>query len=231
MGSKYGLKTYVPSDKLVGCAILSAGCGEDISLDTEFAARWNANIILIDPTPRAIEHVKLIMAAIGQHRSQPWNNSGKQDLTSYDLSKVAKSQLKLVEAALWDEEGSIDIFPPKEAQHVSHSISDLQNNRAKISGALHVNSRTIESIMKEFDLPTIEIVKLDIEGAEVEVLDDMFSNRIFPNQILVEFDEVLYPSRTSQDRINHGFEAVKNNGYECFSKNHADFSFFRSAAE
>jgi len=34
------------------------------------------------------------------------------------------------------------------------------------------------------------MIKLDIEGSEIEVLDLMIDKKILPNQILVEFDEL-----------------------------------------
>lgn len=34
------------------------------------------------------------------------------------------------------------------------------------------------------------MIKLDIEGSEIEVLNQMIDEKILPNQILVEFDEL-----------------------------------------
>ena len=36
----------------------------------------------------------------------------------------------------------------------------------------------------------IDILKLDIEGAENQVIPNMLRNKIYPKQILVEFDEL-----------------------------------------
>ena len=44
--------------------------------------------------------------------------------------------------------------------------------------------------MKENNLKEIDLLKLDIEGAENHVLPDMVKKKIFPDQILVEFDEL-----------------------------------------
>ena len=42
--------------------------------------------------------------------------------------------------------------------------------------------------MDDYDLENIDILKLDIEGSEVNVLNSMFNDKIYPNQLLIEFD-------------------------------------------
>ena len=42
--------------------------------------------------------------------------------------------------------------------------------------------------MEDFNLQNIDILKLDIEGSEVNVLNSMFDDHIYPNQLLIEFD-------------------------------------------
>ena len=45
------------------------------------------------------------------------------------------------------------------------------------------------------------MIKLDIEGSEVEVLNQMIDDKIFPNQILVEFDELNKINKVSAKRF------------------------------
>ena len=44
--------------------------------------------------------------------------------------------------------------------------------------------------MEDHKINELELIKLDIEGAENKVLPNLIKNKIFPNQILVEFDEL-----------------------------------------
>ena len=44
--------------------------------------------------------------------------------------------------------------------------------------------------MEDHKINELELIKLDIEGAENQVLPNLITNKIFPNQILVEFDEL-----------------------------------------
>ena len=60
----------------------------------------------------------------------------------------------------------------------------------KTTDFIKVKTITVKSILNKFDINDIEILKLDIEGAEIEVIKNILCKRIFPNQILVEFDEL-----------------------------------------
>ena len=53
-----------------------------------------------------------------------------------------------------------------------------------------VNTINFKNIIKKYKLQNIEIIKLDIEGAEFNVLLDLLKLKIKPKQILVEFDEL-----------------------------------------
>ena len=63
--------------------------------------------------------------------------------------------------------------------------------------------------MKKFNIKNIEMIKLDIEGSEVEVLDNMIEDKIFPNQILVEFDEL----NNINDKAVQDFQIFTKNFY------------------
>ena len=45
--------------------------------------------------------------------------------------------------------------------------------------------------MNEYGHSKIDLLKLDIEGAEIEVLQQMLDDKIFPGYVLVEFDLLL----------------------------------------
>ena len=59
---------------------------------------------------------------------------------------------------------------------------------------LKVQTINYDKIIELYGLKKIDILKLDIEGAEVETLKSVLKNKILPNQILVEFDLRRNPS-------------------------------------
>ncbi len=118
LGSKYGGWTFVDSESLYGSTIISAGLGEDASFDIEFATKFSARVIMVDPTPRAIQHFKYITANLGNLRRLNYHKTGCQPIESYDLSKIDSEQLKLINKALWNEKATLKFFSPPNAKYV-----------------------------------------------------------------------------------------------------------------
>lgn len=73
---------------------------------------------------------------------------------------------------------------------MSFSINNWQNDYKKDTNFIKVETITVKNILNKFNINHLEMIKLDIEGAQVEVLKNMIEEKIFPNQILVEFDEL-----------------------------------------
>ena len=86
LGTNYG-GWYIPKDiKLDENSIVySAGVGEDISFDLLLSNKYNSNIILIDPTKRAIEHYKEILPYF---KTKEWKFSG--DIQNDYKEKIKK---------------------------------------------------------------------------------------------------------------------------------------------
>ena len=71
--------------------------------------------------------------------------------------------------------------------------------------------------------PRIDILKLDIEGFEYEVIEDIISNKIFPFQICCEFHH-YFDSFSFLDTLKIIF-LLKKNGYSIKHKTQNDFLF------
>ena len=68
LGTDYGGWSFVEDEKFHGGTIISCGLGEDASFDVEFSSKYNARIIIVDPTVRAIKHFEGIMQRVGSDR-------------------------------------------------------------------------------------------------------------------------------------------------------------------
>lgn len=229
LGTQYGGWALVDSDKLQNSVILSCGLGEDGSFDIEFAAKYNAKVIIVDPTPRAIKHFADIRSRIGLNREVAYLDSGSQSAKAYDLSNVSEAQLILCEKALWDTEKKLRFYTPPDPAHVSHSIVNFQNDYASNTPYIDVESITIDGLLKEYDIAQLELIKLDIEGAEVEVLLDMIKKEIYPHQILVEYDELTKPSKKAKSRIESVHAALMQAGYQLIDKDYTNYLYIFNA--
>ena len=230
LGSLYGGWTLIDNESLVGATIISAGLGEDASFDVEFAAKYGAQVIVIDPTPRAVEHFKNIERAIGEKAQTEYSEGGCQPVTAYDLSALSHSSLRLVRKALWDKTCALKFYCPSNPSYVSHSISNFQNNYSAETPFIEVQAQALDEILNDLDIDSsnIALIKLDIEGAEIEVLTQCMNVGIKPHQILVEFDELNSGSDRGFDRVTEVHGLLLNNGYGlAHNDGQANFLFVR----
>ena len=63
------------------------------------------------------------------------------------------------------------------------------------------------------------MIKLDIEGSEIEVLDLMIDKKILPNQILVEFDELNKINEIALKRFSDIHQKLLLKDYELIKTN------------
>ncbi len=231
LGSEYGGWNLVDQNNLRNCTIISAGLGEDASFDIEFATKYNAKVIIVDPTPRAIKHYYEIINSLGNSSGTKYVEGGKQPVNSYDLSNVSKDNLVLVKKALWNKSERLKFFSPSNPEHVSYSIINYQNKYKQNTSFIEVDSITIENLLSEMKLNIndIPLIKLDIEGAAIEFLIDCFNKGFRPSQILVEFDELHVFSKRGYKRVTKINQVLVNNNYQLLKTDgQANFLYFKN---
>jgi FkbM family methyltransferase len=104
---------------------------------------------------------------------------------AYMRPLLSRSNLRLAPYALWSEDREVEFFPPIDPTHVSFSIT----NRQHTHGALRVPGRTVGSIAREFGHASVELLKLDIEGAEYAVLESTDLVALGVRVLCVEFHD------------------------------------------
>jgi len=232
LGSEYGKKRLFDFDELIGSQIISCGLGEDASFDVEFAARYRAKVIICDPTPRAIKHYNNVIRRIGMEPEKTTSDYGAHDIEAYDLSGLNLRQLSLEKFALWTREESLRFFAPKNPSHVSYSITNFQHeyNTDPQYEHIEVDTITLPSLIKKYNILQLPFLKLDIEGAEIEVLKDMLAQKIYPTQIAVEFDGLNFPSAKGRVDCLTIDSLLRKHGYLCYDFDGvADFLYVISA--
>ena len=229
LGSKYGRKTFCdvfPIDKKL--QIISAGVGEDITFDIEFLNKYNAVIILVDPTPVAIHHFEIIQKRIGLDSMDQYSPTSRQSVNSYNLTRVTKDNLIMLPQALWKDQDLLHFYlPPDDSRDSSGSINSIHNFYRASEKRITVQTTTVPKIYRDYNFDGIDILKLDIEGSALEVLLFMFLDRIYPAQILLEIDEIHFPSFRSRYRAFKLFKILKESGYVIVNQDSCDFTFIR----
>jgi len=185
LGSAYGGWHVAVSGIDTNTIVYSAGVGEDVSFDVELIHRFGVTVHAFDPTPQSVQWVC--------RESLP----SKFIFHAYGLA---------------DFDGEASFRPPENPAHVSHTLLERPATEAQ---AIRVPVKRLRTIMNELGHDRIDILKMDIEGAELKVLNDVLKSRIRPRQILVEFHHrfVGVGVRRTREVITD----VRNNGYRLFS--------------
>lgn len=99
------------------------------------------------------------------------------------------SQIVPVQAALWNKNEEINLVDPGLGKW--GFMTEMKDSSEKLSGdTCHtVAAMTIDKIMKDFNLQKIDILKVDIEGAEKEVFSDTSSWIEKVDSLIVELHE------------------------------------------
>jgi FkbM family methyltransferase len=214
LGSKYGGKYFHNIGVLKNKYVISAGLGEDASFDIELINKTGCKVILIDPTPRSIEHYKKIIMSVGKKNELNYNLNGNQPVKAYNLVKINSNNLKLVKRALYNRNlKKINFYSPLIINHVSHSLITSKNKYFETTRKIQVATVTLKKILQTFKIKNVELIKLDIEGAEIDVIENIIKNAIFPNQILVEFDDLMGFKINNLNRFIRTHNLLTDNGY------------------
>lgn len=203
--------------------IYCVGAGEDITHDVVLSFKTKCPVYIFDPTPRAIEHVKMVKDVL-EKKIVPVNDGrfggGDRNYWKIILShKVKGDNLILQEYGLSTEDGNVPFYLPKNKNYVSCSLSNL----GRSTDYINVPVKTLNTIMKELNHNHIDVLKIDIENIECDVLEKMLSDKIYPTYLLVDFDLWNHDRKRCQEIILK----LKSNGYEITNQVGQDVSFFR----
>lgn len=160
------------------------GAGEDISFDIALAREYEAQVVILDPTPRSVTLVQRLISDQPSMCFRPF--------------------------ALWTFDGEVWLHEPQNPAHVSHSIVNLQGT----SGGFRAQCRRLESVMWEWGHSQIDLLKLDVEGAEYDILTHAVGAGIRIGIIDVEFDELSWPAPGYRQRIRDSVAMLKSAGYQ-----------------
>jgi hypothetical protein len=228
-GSEYGGRYYpenlegLNNDSIVYCV----GAGEDITHDIEIAWELGSNVYIFDPTPRAVQHVKFVCDVLDGKKNPIINkNFGGGDELYWDrilLHKIDTSKIIFRDWGLGTKCGNFKFYEPKKKHYVSHSLV----HGMKGNNYINVKVKDLKTIMQEFGHDNIDLLKLDIEGIECDVIDDMLDKSIFPKYISIDFDLGWTGGKNVRDkqRCFDTIDRLLENGYEIIHSKGPDYSF------
>lgn len=216
LGTNYG-GWWVPESGLgKDDLIVSAGAGEDISFDVELSNRFGSQILVVDPTPRAVAHFESTKDLVTKGEPAPINHDSSM---LYDATAKTFASMRYLKLGLWDKNTTIRFFSPANEKHVSHSIDNLHNTE----GGFDAEVVQLEELMRRANVDKVTVLKMDVEGAEFAVIDDMLKGAIRPWFLLIEFHagqsklEKVTKFRTARylkKLAKCGYRLVANRGWD-----------------
>ena len=186
-GAGYGAWPCIANRLHQDSVVYSVGVGFDTGFDQALMAQFGLVIHGFDPTPRVIE----------------WLQQNPQPAT-----------FKFHPLGLAWMDGELSFAAPTRENAVSGTVvpaavADQETVAVPVS--------RLSTIMSELGHERLDVLKMDIEGAEYAVLDDMLQSDILPDQLLVEFHhgkrrKGRFPVSATRQRV----DALISRGYKVF---------------
>ena len=226
LGTKYGGWSMLPVDELDSDSIVySFGAGEDISYEFVLSGYSDCEIHIFDPTPRAVEHFTFCTEQAKEKKLLEFNpkfGGSDPEYNSYIKNSEANlNKLFFHEYGVYDEDSTFEFFYPQDKNHVSLSIDNLQNT----SDSIPLRVKKVDTILKELGHKHIDVMKLNIEGAEIKTLLYMLKNtNIRPTYISVKLELARDKGEENNSLINE-LQVLLNKNYNLVFSDQMKFNY------
>ena len=177
----------VPTSTLSSSSICySAGVGEDISFDMELIGATQCRVYAFDPTPRSIDFVRAEAAEEPRFIFQP--------------------------IGLWHREETLRFYAPQDPKHVSHSVYNLQQTAEYFEAPC----KRLSAVMKELGHDRLDVLKLNIEGAQYAVIESVMEDKVPVDVLCVAIDQPTSPLKvfsTVKSLQRYGYDLANVEGW------------------
>jgi FkbM family methyltransferase len=201
LGSGYG-GWHVPVSELgPDSVIYSAGIGVDVTFDEAVIATTGCRVFGFDPTPFAIDFI-----------------------ATRESSAAFKERFTFTPVGLWDSETTLTFFAPRTRGWVG-SFSALNLQGTSEQEAVKAPVERLSHLMKRLGHSRLDVLKMDIEGAEYRSIDNLIANQLDVRWLCIEFDQPV-PIWTTVAAIRR----LRTAGYELCNVEKWNFVFRRVAS-
>ncbi|MCU0450307.1 MAG: FkbM family methyltransferase [Bernardetiaceae bacterium] len=185
-GNTYGGFFVYPDGLNENSVVYSFGIGEDISFDQAVMENHHCPVFGFDPTPKSVNWVS----------QQP-----------------VLDQFHFYPFGIAAQSGLVDFYLPRNPDHVSGSMVGHEN--LDTLNRVEVEMKSLTDIMHELGHRHLDLLKMDIEGAEYWVMENILNANIPITQILIEFHDRFYENEPPKS--TQVIRQLKRKGYEIFA--------------
>jgi len=196
---------YAPEALRTGAIVYCVGVGDSIAFEKALIEAHAVTVHAFDPTPTTLSWIERQQIPT-EFSFHPWAVAG--------------------------EDASLTLYPRLRSKgRRSKMMWTVDPGQADPSRAIDVPALTIPSIMLKLGHAQVDLVKLDIEGAEYDAIEAMLASSVFPEQLLVEFHHRF--AGIGKETTRECIARLSAAGYEIFaiSQTGRELSFIRSGPE
>lgn len=182
--------------------VYSAGIGHDIHFERSLIRDFNAAVFAFDPTPGIADWVE---------------------------DQGLSSAFSFYPCALSGSDGKLDLYPRvRRDGSLSESMFSVVSEAQSMQHRVTVPTKSFTTINSNLGHARVDILKMDIEGAEYDALSSVIFSSVLPNQILVEFHHRF--AGMGKTRTEDVVSRLRNIGYRLvyMSAIGREFSFVRT---
>lgn len=185
-GSSYGGFFILPDLLDKDSIIYSFGIGEDISFDEVLLEKFNCNIFAFDPTPKSIKWIS--------------------------KKNIIHPKFKFYPFGIDIVSGNVEFLLPKNDSFVSGSA--ILNSNVDSNKKIVVQMKNMYDIISDLKHKKIDVLKMDIEGSEFKIIENILNSNIEIKQILIEIHERFFDNGLLLTK--NLLKMLDKNGYKLF---------------
>jgi FkbM family methyltransferase len=172
------------------------GVGQEISFDLALIKKYGVIINAFDPSPGSVNWLKNQVIPESFHFF-PFGLGGKNGVVEFGFTGLS-----------------------------SASSATILNDVSDVRDSFVAEIKTLKTIMEELGHSRIDVLKMDIEGAEYEVIENILNEGIEIQQLLVEFHHRFRNVGIKSTR--NAVKALKKAGFKIFhvSPSGEELSFY-----
>lgn len=185
--------------------VIDVGCGYEAELSVYLISRYGLKAFGVDPTRK---HRKLL----------------------HHLEQQLQGKFKHIRLAITSSEGEITFHETQDNKSGS-ILTDHKNIISDRIMSYKVKTTTISGLLNYLGLKTVDFLKLDLEGAEYDLLHDVSEDDLKAfRQIYIEFHHHSIKRYSSKD-TNMIVSSICKKGFKSFSLDDHNYLFYRNIAD